>query len=75
MPNSKELPAGDQKNLLYIAYVLCLIYLLLGAKFSLILQVILEDRFCLSHITFIGFNLKVKNSRLASVRLTTMFQI
>jgi hypothetical protein len=72
---SKELPAGDKKNLLYTAYVLCLTHLLLGAKFNLILQIMLEDRFCLSYITFIGFNLKVSNRRYASVRLTTMLQI
>jgi len=74
MLKSKELPAGDKK-VLYIAYLLCLIYLLLGPKFSLILQIMLEDRFSLSYITFIEFNLKVKNRRYASVRLTTMFQI
>ena len=72
---SKELRAGDKKPTLYCIRTLSYIYLLLGAKFSLVLQIILEVRFCLPYIIFIGFNLRVKNRLYASVRLTKMFQI
>jgi hypothetical protein len=77
IPCAKEqrVTSRGKKNLLYIAYVLCLIYLLLRAKFSLILQIMLEDRFSLSYITFILCNFKIKNRRFVSVRLTKMFQM